>query len=174
VRRSGEVSLVHAGLAQHELGEARLRLGDLDGAAVAFEHAQELGEDPQPGLALLRLAQDDPSAALSSIDRSLEGAAFDGFARARMLAAQAEIAAAAADTERARAARDELRQIAEQLPSPAVRAASAWADGLAPLPRTIRDRVAGPRARARALERGLRTVRSGESGGCARRDSAAG
>ena len=129
----GEVSLVHAGLAQHELGEVRLRLGDLDGAAVAFEHAQELGEDPQPGLALLRLAQDDPSAALSSIDRSLEGAAFDGFARARMLAAQAEIAAAAADTERARAARDELRQIAEQLPSPAVRAASAWADGLAAL-----------------------------------------
>lgn len=129
----GEVSLVHAGLAQHELGEVRLRLGDLDGAAVAFEHAQELGEDPQPGLALLRLAQDDPSAALSSIDRSLEGAALDSFARARVLAAKAEIATAAADTERARAARDELRQIAERLPSPAVRAASAWADGLAAL-----------------------------------------
>ena len=124
------VSLVHAGVAQHELGEVRLRLGDLEGAEVAFGRAQELGEDPQPGLALLRLAQGDPSAALASIDRSLQGAAFDGFARARMLAAQAEIARAADNTERARTAREELREIAEQLPSPAVRAASAWADGL--------------------------------------------
>ena len=92
---------MHAGVAQHELGEVRLRLGDLEGAEVAFGRAQELGEDPQPGLALLRLAQGDPAPRLSSIGRSLEGAAFDGFARARMLAAQAEIAAAAADAERA-------------------------------------------------------------------------
>ena len=129
----GEVSLVHAGLAHHELGEVRLRLGDLDAASVAFDRALELGEDPQPGVALLRLAQDDPSGALASIDRSLEGATLDGFARARTLAAQAEIARAAGDMERARAARDGLRSIAEQLPTPSVRAASAWADGMASL-----------------------------------------
>lgn len=127
---AGKVSLVHSGAAQHELGEVRLRLGDLEGAGEAFGRAQELGEDPQPGLALLLLAQGDETAALASIGRSLEGAAFDGFARARMLSAQAEIAGAVTDTVRARGARDELGEIAERIPSPAVRAASEWASGL--------------------------------------------
>jgi class 3 adenylate cyclase len=126
-------SVVHAGAAQHELGEVRLRLGDLEGAEVAFGRAQELGEDPQPGLALLRLAQGDPGAAVASIGRSLEGAAYDGFARARMLSAQAEIARAAADAERATEARSGLSELAGQLPSPAVRAASGWAEGLVAL-----------------------------------------
>ena len=67
----GKVSMVHAGVAQHELGEVRLRLGDLEGAEEAFGRAQELGEDPQPGLALLRLAQGDATAALASIEGSL-------------------------------------------------------------------------------------------------------
>ena len=113
---------MHAGVAQHELGEVRLRLGDLEGAEEAFGRAQELGEDPQPGLALLRLAQGDPSAAVASIGRSLEGAAFDGFARARMLSAQAEIARAAADAERATDARTN----------------SARSPGSSPLPRCAR------------------------------------
>ena len=109
-------SLVHAGVAQHELGEVRLRLGDLEGAEVAFGRAQELGEDPQPGLALLRLAQGDPSAAVASIGRSLEGAAYDGFARARMLSAQAEIARAAADAERATEARERTQRARRAAP----------------------------------------------------------
>ncbi len=124
------VSRVHAGVAQHELGEVRRRLGDLEGAEDAFARAQELGEDPQPGLALLRLAQGDAPAALASIERSLDEAAFDGFARARMLSAQAEIAGAAGDVARTRNARDQLRELAGQIPSPAVHAASGWADGL--------------------------------------------
>src|SRR4029453_15023753 len=78
----------------------------------------------------LRLAQGDANAALASIGRSLEGAAFDGFARARMLSAQAEIAVAASDGERARESRDELIELAERIPSPAVRAASDQARGL--------------------------------------------
>ena len=123
------VSSVHAGLAWHELGEVRLRLGDLEGAEAAFGRAQELGDDPQPGLALLRLAQDDATAALASIGRSLEGAAFDGFARGRMLSAQVEIAAALAHVERVGDARDGLREIAAQIPSPAVLAAYAAAEG---------------------------------------------
>ena len=127
---AGQVSVVHSGVAQHELGEVRLRLGDLEGAADAFGRARELGEDPQPGLALLLLARGDATAALASIERSLEGAAFDGFARARMLTAKAEIAGALTDAVQARGARDELDGIAEQIPSPAVRAASEWASGL--------------------------------------------
>ena len=126
----GGVSMVHAGVAQHELGEVRLRLGDLDAAEEAFGRAQELGEDPQPGLALLRLAQGDASAALASIGRSLEGAAFDGFARARMLWAQAEIAARRHRRRTGHGGPRRLSEIAGQIPSPAVRAASEWAGGL--------------------------------------------
>ena len=42
-----------------ELGTIRLRIGDLAGAEEAFPAADEHGRDPQPGLALLRLAQGD-------------------------------------------------------------------------------------------------------------------
>jgi class 3 adenylate cyclase len=123
-------SPAHAAAAQHELGEVRLRLGDLTGAEDAFRRARELGEDPQPGLALLRLAQGDLEAAAASIRRSLQSAAFDRFARARLLPVQAEIARAADDAHAVRAARDEMAEIAGQVLSPAIWAAAEWTAGL--------------------------------------------
>jgi class 3 adenylate cyclase len=128
-----DFSPAHAAAAQHELGEVQRRLGDLRAADESFQHARDLGEDPQPGLALLRLEQGDLEAAASSIRRSLEVATFDRFARARMLPAQAEIARVAADAQTARVARDELAEIAGQIASPAIRAASGWAAGLTAL-----------------------------------------
>src|SRR5438093_871388 len=44
-----------AGYAHYQVGEIRLRMGDLDGAAEAFDRAYEHGHDAQPGLALLQL-----------------------------------------------------------------------------------------------------------------------
>jgi class 3 adenylate cyclase len=126
-------SVVHAGLAQRELGEVRLRRGDLDGAEIAFARAQELGDDPLPGLALLELARGDGTAARAAIERGLRGAAFDAFAGARLLGAMAEVAGAASDGERATQARDRLDELAERVPAPAVRAAAAWAAGVAAL-----------------------------------------
>ena len=123
-------SALHAAAAQHELGEVRLRLGDLGEAEEAFRQAHELGEDPQPGFALLRLARGKPEDASASIRGSLEGTAFDRFARAQLLSAQAEIAVAAGDTQVASAASDELSDIAGKVASPAIAAASAWARGL--------------------------------------------
>jgi class 3 adenylate cyclase len=123
----------HAAAAHHELGEAHLRLGDLAAAEEDFRHARELGEDPQPGLAMLRLAQGDPDVAASSISRSLELAVFDRLARAQMLPAQAEIARMTRDAQIARAARDELAEIADSIPSPAIRAASGWTAGVTAL-----------------------------------------
>lgn len=123
-------SPAHAGAAHHVLGEVRLRLGDLGGAEDEFRRSRELGEDPQPGLALLRLAQGDIDGAATSIRRSVQAAAFDLFARARMLPAEAEIAKAAGDAQLARAARDELAEIVDQMPTPAIRAAGDWASGL--------------------------------------------
>jgi class 3 adenylate cyclase len=126
-------SVVHLGLSQHELGEIRLRRGDLSGAAAAFARAQELGEDPNPGFALLREAQGDAAGALAAIARGLEAVAFDGFARARLLAAQARIARAARDPQAATAARDRVQELGDRLASPAVRAAAAWAAGVTAL-----------------------------------------
>ena len=146
-----EFSPAHAAAAQHELGEVLLRLGDPAAAGEAFRQARELGEDPQPGLALLRLAQDDLDAATSSIRRSLQLAAFDRFARARMLPAQAEIARAAGDAQTARAARDELADIARHVASSAIRAASEWTAGITALLEDEPDRASGYLAEARKL-----------------------
>ena len=46
----------------YEMGDIRRRLGDPAGAEEAFRRASELGREPQPGLALLRLAQGDVDA----------------------------------------------------------------------------------------------------------------
>lgn len=123
-------SPVHAAAAHHELGEVQLRRGDLASAEDAFRQAQGLSEDPQPGLALLRLAHGDVEAASLSIRRSLEETAFDHFVRARMLSAQAEIAFVGGDARVVGPACDELAKIASKVASPAIRAASEWARGL--------------------------------------------
>ena len=57
------------GYAQYEVGEVRLRMGDLDGAAEAFERAYEYGHDAQPGIALLQLARGEVDEA-GAVDRS--------------------------------------------------------------------------------------------------------
>ena len=43
--------------AYYELGEIRLRMGDLESAESLFRQAHELGRDPVPGLALLVLGR---------------------------------------------------------------------------------------------------------------------
>ena len=55
-----------------ELGRIRFRRGDVEGAEDAFLAAQRAGWDPQPGLALVRLAQGDAAAAAASIRDALE------------------------------------------------------------------------------------------------------
>ena len=121
---------VHAGAAQHELGEIRLRLGDLDAADEAFRRAHDQGEDPQPGLALLRLDAGTTRRGRRLDPASLEPAASDRFTRAQLLQAHAEIAVEDCDAASARSAAGELADIADRVASPAIRAASGWANGL--------------------------------------------
>jgi glutathione S-transferase len=64
--------VMHLGIASYEVGEIRLQRGDLAGAQEAFERAHELGRSPQPGLALVRLAQGQGKAAMSMIEAALE------------------------------------------------------------------------------------------------------
>ena len=96
----------------HEIGEIRRQRGDFAAAEEAYAKANELGRDPQPGLALLRLAEGKVDAAVAGIRRAL-GDVQDPLARLRRLPAQVEIAIAAGDLKTARAAADELESIVD-------------------------------------------------------------
>jgi ATP/maltotriose-dependent transcriptional regulator MalT len=113
----------------YELGEIRRRTGDHAGADEAFARVHELGSDPQPGLALLRLAQGRVGAARTAFGVAAGGRPSTPPQRARLLAAKVEVALAADDLDEARAARDELEAIAGEFTTPALAAASATADG---------------------------------------------
>jgi len=83
-----------AGEAFYELGEIRMRIGDHQGAEAMYAEAHARGRDPQPGLALLRLAQEKVEAARSMIERSLAEPGLTRLDRAKLLPALVEIATA--------------------------------------------------------------------------------
>ena len=128
---SEEMATLEPGLAAaalNQVGEVRRRTGDVEGAEAAFAHAHELGGDPQPGLALLRLAQGKVGAAQTGLRLTL-GAEHQRPRRTRLLAAQVEVALAAEDLDEARAAVDELETMARESDTPAFAASAATAAG---------------------------------------------
>ena len=98
----------------YEIGEIRRRRGDFAAAEEAYRKADEFGRDPQPGLALLRLAQGKVDAAATAIKRELARESLDPLGRTRRLPAQIEIALAAGEIRRAREAAEELEKIVDQ------------------------------------------------------------
>jgi class 3 adenylate cyclase len=118
------------GQATYELGELQLRRGDLAGAAEAFRRAVEAGAEPQPGLALLRLAEGKPDVAVRELTRTLADVPHDRVERARLLPAFVEVAVAAKEREAARAALEELAALAALYRSDALTATACWARGL--------------------------------------------
>jgi tetratricopeptide (TPR) repeat protein len=121
-----------------ELGLIRLRKGDIDGAEEALLAAHRLGWEPQPGLALVRLAQGDAAAAVASIrdalDRPLRAPSKElppdsDLQRAPLLDAQVEIEIAHGELDRARAAAGELERVAARFQSPALLAGARLARG---------------------------------------------
>ncbi len=120
--------LPQAGAGANEVGQVRLRRGDLDGAEEAFAQAHRLGNEPQPGIALLRLARGQIDAARSSIGTALADSG-DPFDRARLLPARVEIALAAYDVTEAREAAEELGRTAEAVGAPMLHAAAHQALG---------------------------------------------
>jgi class 3 adenylate cyclase len=116
----------YAAEAFYEIGEVRLRMGDIAAAEEAFVQAHELGRDPQPGLAQLRLRQHNTEGAASCIEAALEDESRD-LHRARLLPTQVTVAIAAGDLERARTAATELEEIAARYGTDALRASSSCA-----------------------------------------------
>jgi DNA-binding NarL/FixJ family response regulator len=133
LRRAHQQLLPHkpqgAAEASYGVGEVLRRRGDLAGAEQAFVRAQQLGWDPQPGMALLRLAQGRVEAAAAALRSALASPMVDRFGRARLLAAQVEVAIAAGALDDARSAARELATIADGLASAVVRATASMAQG---------------------------------------------
>ena len=96
----------------YEIGEIRRRRGDFSAAMEAYRKADELGREPQPGLALLRLAEGKIDAAVSGIGRVLADVTAP-LIRLGRLPAQVEIALAAGDLPTARMAFEELERIVD-------------------------------------------------------------
>ncbi|MEU9864048.1 LuxR C-terminal-related transcriptional regulator [Streptomyces sp. NPDC047971] len=112
-------SLDVAAGAYYAAGEIRRRQGRLDAAAVSYGHAHELGRIPQPGLALLRLAQGKADAAVTGLKLALacqSDPTHDLLGKARLLSAQAEVALAVGDPDTAAEAVAELAALAAEAP----------------------------------------------------------
>jgi DNA-binding CsgD family transcriptional regulator len=116
------------GAASYQQAEAHRVLGQLEAAEAAYQVASRWGREPQPGLALLRLAQGRTEAAEAAIRRVLAETG-DRLDRARMLAAGTEILLAAGDLGGAREAADELAVIAGDHGTLALAAAADHARG---------------------------------------------
>jgi DNA-binding CsgD family transcriptional regulator len=111
-------------------GELHRLRGDLDAAERAYAAASRYGFEPQPGLALLRLAQGRPDGAGASIRRVLAEVT-ERSRRTALLPAAVEIMVELGELDDAKRACSELEQIAEDYGSSLLAAAAAHAWGSA-------------------------------------------
>lgn len=117
-----------AGAAFYEQGELHRLRGDFAAAEDNYRKANQRGRRPQPGLALMRLAQGRVDDAVGSI-RQTVAETRNRAPRAMALMAAVEILLAANDVTGAREAADELSRSAAALPAPFLQAAAAHASG---------------------------------------------
>lgn len=125
---SGPVRWDTLGSAYYQLGELQRLRGEFDEAEESYRKASESGHPPEPGLAQLRLAQGRIGVAAGVLHRALNETQ-EPPARSRVLPAYVETMIASGDVVSARAAADELGQIAELLDAPYLRAVAASAAG---------------------------------------------
>ena len=126
-----DVAHIHVGIVaagRYQIGEIRRLRGDLDGAEDAYRQGHQLGRDPEPGLALVRLAQGRAEDAAALIRSALAGVT-DRLARAPLLVVQVEIAIAAGDPAMASVAADELDAVAATYQSSGLQAAAKRSRG---------------------------------------------
>jgi DNA-binding CsgD family transcriptional regulator len=130
-RRAAErQGLSEAGVGQafYRQGELHRLRGESAAAESAYRDASRHGWEPQPGLALLRLAQGEAVAAAAAIRRTV-GETAAPLKRAELLPAYVEIMLAVEDAGEAGRAAQELEAIAERFDSELLRATVARARG---------------------------------------------
>jgi DNA-binding CsgD family transcriptional regulator len=116
------------GLAFYQQAELHRLRGEFAKAENAYRQADQWGREPQPGLAMLRLAQGQVDAAAVAIRRVVDETNVP-VARSKVLAPFVDIMVVAHQLGAARAAADELAQIADDLGAPLLHAVSGYATG---------------------------------------------
>lgn len=124
-----EMNVMVVAEAHYQLAELRMLRDDLAGAEESYRRAGALGRDPQPGLALLCLAQGKPAEAAAGVRSALSESTNGPFRRARLLVAHIEIALKAGDVNAAGRACDELEDIASTYGTAGFRAWACHARG---------------------------------------------
>ena len=109
-------------------GEVHRLRGEFGQAEVDYREASQLGLEPQPGWALLRLAQGKAAAAAAAIRRAL-GETTERARRAGLLPAYVEIMLSAGDVDEAGDACRELAELAADYESGLLEASAAQARG---------------------------------------------
>jgi ATP/maltotriose-dependent transcriptional regulator MalT len=146
--QAGNMKAVAA--AFYQQGEVHRLRGEFAAAEEAYRSAGKSGPEPQPGLALLRLAQGRSDAAAAAIRRVVSTTS--GRAqRTRLLPACVEIMVAAGDIEQARGACVELEEISKSFHSGVLGAMAAHARGQLELAEGDARAALGSLRRARAV-----------------------
>jgi len=135
------------GAALYQRGEIHRLRGEHAEAEDAYRAASAVGYDPQPGLALLRMAQGQLDAACAAMRRALHTTTAQS-RRAGLLPGCVEVLLAVGEIDEARAAWRELRDLSDALDSDALRAAAAEAEGAIALAEGRPDVAVGPSRRA--------------------------
>jgi ATP/maltotriose-dependent transcriptional regulator MalT len=113
-----------AAVAFYQEAEVLRLKGECPAAEECYRRASELGIDPQPGLALLRLTQGRSKSAAATLRRALDASA-DRLQRLKLLPAYVEVLLATGDIKGARLTSDELEESARTLESGAASVLSA-------------------------------------------------
>lgn len=127
-RLAQEMNRLWAAQAFYHQAEVHRLQGDFAAAEDAYREASRCGGEPQPGLALSRLAQGNEDAAAVAIRRAV-GETTERLKRARLLPAYVEIMVAVGDPQEARSACHELEGIAADCRSGMLDALVAQATG---------------------------------------------
>ena len=139
-----------AGEASYREGEVHRLRGEHAAAESAYRDASRCGREPQPGLALLRLAQGESEQAVTMIRRALAESDQPG-ERVALLPTCVEIMLAAGRLDEAREASRELERRIDPEACAALAAALAHAQG------AVQFAGGNPEAALRALRRATRT-----------------
>ena len=122
--RAGDFTAAY--VANYQLAELHRLRGETAAAEEYYRRAGETGWDPQPGLALVRLARGEPKVAPTMIRNSV--AVADEATRRRLLPAQVQIEVSVGDVDVARRAAAELVALEQSAPTPMLAALARFAE----------------------------------------------